>query len=82
MKFVEVERLPRNVRGGRKSRLKNILDEFMGMNVKFARYEFDEDAYEKVVYGYKSLYNAAKHYGYPVTVHISNNEIYFERRDI
>lgn len=80
MKFTVVERLPEKRCG--KKRLKHIFDEFVNMNVQFAKFEFNENEYKHAQSAYGNLHRAAIKYGYPVKVHIRNNEIYFERRDL
>lgn len=80
MKFVVVERLPEKSCG--KKRLEYILEEFMNMNVKFAKFEFNENEYKHANSAYGNLRRAAVKLGLPITVRIRNNEVYFERRDL
>lgn len=80
MKFTVVEKVP-NIRKAKK-KLRNILDEFMNMNVKAVKFEFDENEYKNAKSCYGNLHKAARNYGYPVNVCKRNGEIYFERRDI
>ena len=80
MNFVVVERMPERRRP--KKSLKNRFDEFMNMNVKLAKVDLTENDYKSVKVGYGVLHTAAKHYGYPIEVHLRDGKLYFERRDI
>jgi hypothetical protein len=58
------------------------LKEFVSMNTKAVKVNFRENEYAKPIYGYKSLYNAAKIFCGPVAVIMRNGEIYLVRTDM
>lgn len=62
--------------------LMDIFNEFISMNVKLAKVEFEENEYKSVKVADSVLRVAAKRYGVPIKVRMRNDEIYFERRDI
>lgn len=84
MKFVEVERIPKRFENGRaeQKNYKHVFDEFMSMNVKFAKVEFSSREYISARCAYDAMHPAIKKYGLPISIHERNGEIYFERRDI
>ena len=79
MKFTAVKELP-------STRKYNPLDvyfkEFMAMNVKIAKVDFEDREYTSLKTAQSTLYNSARNRGYPITVAVRNNEIYFVRRDM
>ena len=79
MKFTVVEKIPERKA---KKKLAYILDEFMNMNVKFAKFEFNENEYKTASSANGALRKSAARFGYPIKVQLINGEIYFERRDI
>ena len=79
MRFTVVEKVPGKAI---KKNLRHIFDEFVNMDVKFAKFEFNENEYKHANSAYNNLTRAARKYGYPVNVHVRENEVYFERRDI
>ena len=82
MKFVEVERLPENSGRAEYKNNKRMLNEFMDMNVKFAKLEFDSSEYISARCAYDNLHRSIRNYGFPILIHERKGEIYFERRDI
>lgn len=80
MKFTKVDTMPGR-RLSKKS-LKPVFDEFMNMNVKIAKVEFNDREYKNASVAYNVLTHAVKRHCVPIKVHFRNNEIYFERRDI
>jgi hypothetical protein len=82
MKFVKVEGLPEKPERARYKNNKRLLDEFMDLNVKFAKLEFDKSEYMSARCAYNNMHRSIKVYGYPISIHERNGEVYFERRDI
>lgn len=79
MKFVEVKELP----GRRKyNPLDVYFKDFMAMNIKIAKVDFEGNGYKSMKTAQSTLYNSAKKRGYPITIVVRNNEIYFIRRDM
>lgn len=79
MKFTVVKEIPERTK---KKKLLHILDEFMNMNVKYAKFEFNENEYKTASSANGNLRKAANNYGYPITVRMVDGVVYFERRDI
>lgn len=84
MKFVEIESIPEKGkhRRARCKNLKHLFDEFMNMNVKFAKFEFNDSEYISARSAYDILGPTAKRLGLPISIHERHGELYFERRDI
>ena len=81
MKFVPVNEVPKSRLGG-KYQLKHYLDEFMKMNVKIVKVDLHEHEYKHPKYAHSGLSTSVKRFGYPIDVHMRNNEIYLVRRDM
>lgn len=79
MKFTAVKELP-------KARKYNPLDvyfkEFMAMNVRIAKVDFEGKGYKTIKTAQSTLYNSAKKRGYPITIVARGDELYFVRRDM
>ncbi len=78
IKFVEVKEVPIC----QKKNLQNYLEEFMNMNIKVARVEFDELDYKNIDAAAAAFNNSAKRGGFPITVTRRNGELYLINRDI
>lgn len=90
MKFIEVKELPKRIfckpkypyeRMGKKN-LKDYLKEFINMDVKYAKVEFNENDYKTHISAHAALFNAALRHCLPVEVRIINKEVYLIRKDI
>ncbi len=79
MKFVEVKDIPNRKRH---HRLKDYWDEFMCMNVKTAKIDFDIYEYSNPDVARSVIANSIKRFGYPIDINKRGNEIYLIRRDI
>lgn len=69
----------------KRSAMKNIvgyLDEFMKMNVKVVKIEYNEKEYSKSTSCQSAFSKAVKRNGYPVTVTCRNKEIFLIRNDM
>ena len=81
MTIVPVENLPEK-RPRDYKRIAHIFQEFMKMNVKYARVDFNELEYASVQSAYTNLRRAATDQNRPLYVTIINGEIYFVRMDM
>lgn len=79
IKFVEVKEIP----GSKvKKNVHAYLREFVNMNVKVVKVDFDELDYANAKSAYSSFYKASRYGGYPVTAAMRNGELYLINRDI
>lgn len=81
MEFVEVENLPdyvKSVKGAMEKRL----EEFMGMNVKYAKVQYHDDEYSSPNGCRLSVIDGIKRYGVPVNVVMIRGVVYLIRRDL
>ena len=65
-----------------KKKRKDILDDFIAMNVKFARLNFADYEYKNTRSAYESLCQGVRTYGHPIKIYKHGTEIYFVRKDI
>ena len=82
MNFVPVESLPDNVEYADHKPIKKYLDEFMAMNVKYARVDFATDEYSDTRSGNTVIRRAAKYHAFPITVKMIGGDTYLIRNDI
>lgn len=87
MTFVPVEKLPakgrRNVNGQCEWKpLKSYLDEFMKMNVKYAKVEFENGEYSNWRAAYESLRHSIERAVLPIDVKMRVYGVYLIRRDL
>lgn len=85
MKFVEVDSLP-EIEYARKNDTYKHLDEYLGAfmkrNVKIAKVVYRSDEYATLEAAYICVRRSCKSYGYPISVHKRNGELYVVRKDI
>ena len=81
MRFVEVNELPEHIRST-KSNFKHRLDEFMAMNIKVARVEFDSSEYNSRESCRGAFVSACKRYSYPIRAVGINGDVYLIRKDL
>lgn len=81
IKFVAIEGLPRR-KNKTNGYVDGMLQEFMSMNVKFAKVEFDAKDYKNPASCQSVYYKAIKAGAYPITVKCINKEVYLIRRDL
>lgn len=79
MKFVEVKEMPRM--GYKRNELRARLAEFMRMNVKTVKVEW-EGTYMKAAHAQMNIYRAAKNGAFPIDVRRKRDEVYLIRRDM
>lgn len=79
MKFIEVKEVPRKLY---RIDLQNHLEEFMRMNVKIVKVDFNEREYKSAETCRTSFLNAIKRGAFPIDVKCVNKEIYLVRRDM
>lgn len=79
MKFVEVKEVP-----GRtiKKNLYGYLNEFMTMDIKVAKVEFNKMEYKTVISAYLCIYRAVQKSRLPLRVMKRNDEIFLVRNDM
>jgi hypothetical protein len=90
MKFVVVDELPKNRRGGAKPRFKHeynsvrtYLEEFVNMDVKYVRVEFNEGEYSSLASLRTTLYDAiARTPDMPVKAVLRDGCVYLIRTDM
>lgn len=84
MKFVKVNKLPEvdHTRNNEHKHLNEYLDAFMKRNIKVAKVVFRPDEYSTVEAAYICIRRSARSYGYPITVHKRNGELYVVRKDL
>lgn len=58
------------------------LDEFMNMNAKIARLEFNVGEYSRIESARQSVYQSIRTHGFPIKVCVRNRELYLVRKDI
>lgn len=79
MRFVPVNELPERCR---KKPLKHVFEEFIAMNVKFARVDLTRFDYKTPTVAAQVLGVACKRHCVDIKVHRVNDEVYFERTDM
>lgn len=79
MKLVQVEMMPRK---GENHKLKANWDEFMSMNVKYAKAELEVGEYSSPTVARSVWACSIKKFGYPIDVKLRGKDIYLVRRDI
>lgn len=79
MKFVEVKEVP-----GRtiKKNLYGYLNEFMVLDIKVAKVEFNKMEYKNTITAYQCLHRAIKRQRLPLTIIKRNDEIFLVRNDM
>ena len=79
MKFVEVKELP-----GRtiKKDLVAYVEEFMSMNVKIAKVDFNDREYRSARSAYSSFHKTSHRLGYPISIRMISNELFLVRNDM
>ena len=83
MKFVKVDKLPEQSHVYTPTyRVEARITEFMNMNIKIARVDYNESDYRSIKTAYSGFKNACKRYVAPIDVKVVNNELYLIRRDI
>lgn len=85
MKIVQVDKLPKQKKFRTVSMyhsLKNFFDEFMAMNIKFARIDIAPKEYASPRSAYESLHKVARQSELPIVVKIVNKELYLIRTDL
>ena len=87
MRFIEVKEIPENGGKGSKKRvsyhrLDKELEEFMRMNVKYAKVVFGENEYANSNACRNNMKRACKYHGYPIKTIERGHDIYFMRTDI
>ena len=80
MKFVKVKEVPEKARGHKSLLTK--WDEFMAMNVKVVKVDFDEDDYKNADIARSTMAMSIKRSGHPITITKRGDEIYLIRRDM
>lgn len=79
MKFTVMEELPRK---REYNPLGKYLEEFMRMNVKVARVDFDAHEYASAKVCQTTLYTSIKRRALPIKTSVRNNEVYLIRTDM
>ena len=79
MKFVEVKELPRRTV---KKHVIGYITEFMNMNVKIVKVEFNDREYKTVGSAQSSFYKCITNLGFPVKAKIIDHELYLIRKDM
>lgn len=86
MRFVEVNKVPTEYLGrGRKDKKRLVdvrLQEFMGMNVKVVRVEYESGEYAYPGSCRTSMYRAVRASGLPIHVIMVDGIVYLERTDM
>ena len=84
MKFVEVKELPPKKTNANSTihSVKTLLEEFMNMNIKFARVEYLPDEYSYVESLKQSFTICIRRFALPINVHYRMGNIYLSRRDL
>lgn len=83
MNIVVVDDLPKKTT--QKHRTNNIsgyLEEFVNMNVKFAKLEFHAGEYSRIESARQSIHQSVRTHGFPIKVCVRNRELYLVRKDI
>ena len=78
MTLTVVKEVPRKA----KKNLRGMLDEFMRMNVKAVRVDFNEKEYAHIHSCDSSFHKAVSAGAYPIDVRMFENCVYLERRDM
>lgn len=82
MKFIPVEDISNKNRGYRYYRsVTKRLEEFLSMDVKLARIEFDPGEYCSSVSAYSPIQRCIKNNRYPINMFMFEGDIYLQRRD-
>lgn len=79
MRFTEVKAVP-NDRVRRKNEMRDILNEYMKMNLKTVKVEDHGYATNKLAY--LAFKRAVDRWVFPINVHMRDGELYLDRRDI
>lgn len=82
MTFVPIDKLPKNRRNRTKCKNQARFEEFMNMEIAFAKIELSEGEYGSINIACATLNKSAKRFGVPVKAHKINNELYFVRTDM
>lgn len=81
--LIPVDKLPEKTTQLEKKRgrhsLVSILDEFLQMDIPYAKIQMHELEYKSYRSAYNSIYNAIKNHRYNITVHSINRELYLVR---
>lgn len=80
MRFVEVAKIPQKIRATN-HKLEHELLEFMRMDIKTARVEFDEYEYSSIDSLRVCLKVVCSRIGLPIAVKMNNGEVYLVRSD-
>jgi hypothetical protein len=86
IRFIPVEELPEKM-SGKVQRVSaknchNYVLEFINMNVKMVRIDFDEGDYSNPGSAYRCFFTSVLKYGDPVDVRIRGDGVYLIRKDI
>lgn len=79
MRFTEVKEIPGD-RVRRKNEMRDILTEYMNMNIKSVKVE--DHGYATTKLAYLAFKRAAERHVFPIDVHMRNGEVYLIRRDM
>lgn len=83
MRFVAVDELPEKT--NQKYRTNNLigyLEEFMKMNTKIVRVDFDLGEYSRIESARQAIYQSIRTHGFPIKLCLRNRVIYLVRKDI
>lgn len=81
MKFVECkDGIPFKI--ARREIARARLVEFINMNVKCAQIVFNENEYKSTQVAYQCMRRATERWGYNISVHIRNGEIFLVNKDL
>lgn len=81
MRFTPINEMPEQIPKCYKKNNGEHLHEFMNMNVKRAKMEFNDMDYAHSYSAYAATRTSIKYYGLPITAHFINGEIYLVRTD-
>lgn len=83
MRFIEVKELPYQEWRNRPRRdMKSILDEFMSMNIKIVRVEFEKGEYASGSTAHTCFKDSVRRYALPILVSYIQDNVYLVRTDI
>ena len=80
MTLTVVKEVPKRAR--KKTLIGGYLDEFMRMNVKVVKVDFNEKEYKSAKNCQAAFLNACKRGAYPIKVQIINDKVYLIRKDM
>jgi hypothetical protein len=82
MKLVKVESIPETIYDHTRQRLRELLDDFLKSDMKYAQVILDVNDYGCIEYARSALVAARQRYGYHIDIMYRNGSLYVAKRGV